>query len=184
MRFYEYESRRILAREGIPLSEHGFATTPEEARRIAGEVDVRRPGEGDTPDRPQLAKGEVQTYCEEQERDPDLREQLYLVHLSDGGSAGVRANQDAREYVPQDQGQPEPPGDSPTQESGYQDECDVTSDSHTAFLHHNFGDYPELHEGERVLRAPGSRLVPRLPLHAAERRCAPAAGVCRSGCRD
>ncbi len=38
MRFFEFESRRILAREGIPLSEHGFATTPEEARRIAGEI--------------------------------------------------------------------------------------------------------------------------------------------------
>ena len=38
MRFYEYESRRILAREGIPLSQHGFATSPEEARRIAGEI--------------------------------------------------------------------------------------------------------------------------------------------------
>jgi succinyl-CoA synthetase beta subunit len=38
MRFYEYESRRILAREGIPLSKHGFATDPAEARRIAEEI--------------------------------------------------------------------------------------------------------------------------------------------------
>ena len=38
MRFYEYESRRILAREGIPLSKHGFATTAEEAKKIAGEI--------------------------------------------------------------------------------------------------------------------------------------------------
>jgi succinyl-CoA synthetase beta subunit/citryl-CoA synthetase large subunit len=38
MRFYEYESRRILAREGIPLSKHGFATTPEDARQIAVEI--------------------------------------------------------------------------------------------------------------------------------------------------
>ena len=38
MRFYEYESRRILAREGIPLSKHGFATSAEEARRIAEEI--------------------------------------------------------------------------------------------------------------------------------------------------
>src|SRR5215211_752781 len=38
MRFYEYESRRILAREGIPLSKHGFATTAAEARRIADEI--------------------------------------------------------------------------------------------------------------------------------------------------
>jgi succinyl-CoA synthetase beta subunit len=38
MRFYEYESRQILAREGIPLSKHGFATTAEEARRIAEDI--------------------------------------------------------------------------------------------------------------------------------------------------
>jgi succinyl-CoA synthetase beta subunit/citryl-CoA synthetase large subunit len=38
MRFYEYESRRILAREGIPLSKHGFATTPNEAYKIAQEI--------------------------------------------------------------------------------------------------------------------------------------------------
>src|SRR3712207_335747 len=38
MRFYEYESRRILAREGIPLSKHGFATTAEEAKRIAADI--------------------------------------------------------------------------------------------------------------------------------------------------
>src|SRR6059058_4979577 len=38
MRFYEYESRRILAREGIPLSKHGFATSAEEAKRIAEEI--------------------------------------------------------------------------------------------------------------------------------------------------
>ncbi|MEA2480120.1 MAG: citryl-CoA synthetase large subunit, partial [Thermoleophilaceae bacterium] len=38
MRFYEYESRRILAREGIPLSKHGFATTAEEAWRIATDI--------------------------------------------------------------------------------------------------------------------------------------------------
>jgi succinyl-CoA synthetase beta subunit/citryl-CoA synthetase large subunit len=38
MRFYEYESRRILAREGIPLSKHGFATTAEDAKKIAQEI--------------------------------------------------------------------------------------------------------------------------------------------------
>ncbi|GAC1318331.1 MAG: ADP-forming succinate--CoA ligase subunit beta [Thermoleophilaceae bacterium] len=39
MRFFEYESRKILEREGIPLSRHGFATTAEDARRIAEEID-------------------------------------------------------------------------------------------------------------------------------------------------
>ena len=38
MRFYEYESRRVLAREGIPLSNHGFATTAEDAWRIATDI--------------------------------------------------------------------------------------------------------------------------------------------------
>src|SRR5829696_5549806 len=38
MRFFEYGSRQIVAKAGIPVSEHGFATTPEEARRIAEEV--------------------------------------------------------------------------------------------------------------------------------------------------
>jgi succinyl-CoA synthetase beta subunit/citryl-CoA synthetase large subunit len=38
VRLFEYESRRVLAREGIPLSEHGFATTAEEARQIAERI--------------------------------------------------------------------------------------------------------------------------------------------------
>ena len=38
MRFYEYESRQILAREGIPLSKHGFATDAEAAKQIAADI--------------------------------------------------------------------------------------------------------------------------------------------------
>src|SRR5438309_8865861 len=38
MRFFEYESRRILARKGIPLSKHGFATGAEQAKRIAADI--------------------------------------------------------------------------------------------------------------------------------------------------
>src|SRR5919198_6574879 len=38
MRFYEYESRRILTREGIPLSKHGFATSAEQAKQIAEDI--------------------------------------------------------------------------------------------------------------------------------------------------
>src|SRR5436189_5451739 len=41
MRFYEYESRQILQREGIPLSKHGFATSAEQAKQIA--ADIRGP---------------------------------------------------------------------------------------------------------------------------------------------
>jgi succinyl-CoA synthetase beta subunit len=38
MRFFEYESRRIVQKAGIPVSAHGFAKTPGEARRIAEEI--------------------------------------------------------------------------------------------------------------------------------------------------
>jgi succinyl-CoA synthetase beta subunit len=38
MRFYEYESRQILEREGIPVAPGGYAKTAEDAKRIAEEV--------------------------------------------------------------------------------------------------------------------------------------------------
>jgi len=38
MRFYEYESRAVLEREGIPVAGGGFATTADDAKRIAAEV--------------------------------------------------------------------------------------------------------------------------------------------------
>jgi succinyl-CoA synthetase beta subunit len=38
VRFFEYESRQIVKAAGIPVSAHGFARTPEEARRIAEEI--------------------------------------------------------------------------------------------------------------------------------------------------
>jgi succinyl-CoA synthetase beta subunit len=38
MRFYEYESRRIVERAGIPVTNYGFCTTPEEARAAAQEI--------------------------------------------------------------------------------------------------------------------------------------------------
>jgi succinyl-CoA synthetase beta subunit len=38
MRFFEYESRRILERERIPITHSGFAQTSEEARAVAEEV--------------------------------------------------------------------------------------------------------------------------------------------------
>ncbi|MBA2513103.1 MAG: acetate--CoA ligase family protein [Solirubrobacterales bacterium] len=41
MRFYEYEARQIVARAGIPVSTHGFATTPEEARQVAERIGGR-----------------------------------------------------------------------------------------------------------------------------------------------
>jgi succinyl-CoA synthetase beta subunit len=45
MRFFEYESRRIVERAGIPVPEYGFCTTAEQAReaaeRIGGPVVVK-----------------------------------------------------------------------------------------------------------------------------------------------
>src|SRR3954449_8774969 len=38
MRFFEYESREIVRRAGIPTTKFGFATTPDEARRIAEDI--------------------------------------------------------------------------------------------------------------------------------------------------
>src|SRR6201991_4996258 len=38
MRFYEYEARKIVELAGIPVTKHGFATSAEEARRIAQDI--------------------------------------------------------------------------------------------------------------------------------------------------
>src|SRR5437016_13582667 len=38
MRFFEYESRAIVAKAGIPVTKHGFANTAGDARRTAEEI--------------------------------------------------------------------------------------------------------------------------------------------------
>src|SRR5579863_7835572 len=38
MRFFEYESRAIVAKAGIPVTRHGFARTPEEVSEIAEQI--------------------------------------------------------------------------------------------------------------------------------------------------
>jgi succinyl-CoA synthetase beta subunit len=38
MRFFEYESRRIVELAGIPVTEYGFCTTPEQARTAAVQI--------------------------------------------------------------------------------------------------------------------------------------------------
>ena len=38
MRFYEFEAKQLLAKQGVPVPKGGVAATPEEAERIAGEV--------------------------------------------------------------------------------------------------------------------------------------------------
>src|SRR4051794_41573333 len=39
MRFFEYEAREIVKRAGIPTTDFGFATSADEARRIAERID-------------------------------------------------------------------------------------------------------------------------------------------------
>ncbi len=38
MRFFEYESREIVKREGVPVTDYGFATTADQAREIAERI--------------------------------------------------------------------------------------------------------------------------------------------------
>jgi succinyl-CoA synthetase beta subunit len=38
MRFFEYESREIVKRAGIPVTDFGFAKTRDEAREIAERI--------------------------------------------------------------------------------------------------------------------------------------------------
>jgi succinyl-CoA synthetase beta subunit len=38
MRFYEYESRELIARAGIPVTKHGFARSVQDAREIAEQI--------------------------------------------------------------------------------------------------------------------------------------------------
>src|SRR5437764_14499049 len=38
MRFFEYESRALVGKAVIPVTKHGFAKTPEEAREIAQDI--------------------------------------------------------------------------------------------------------------------------------------------------
>src|ERR1700759_5747142 len=38
MRFFEYESRAIVAKAGIPVTKHGLAKTPGDAKGIAADI--------------------------------------------------------------------------------------------------------------------------------------------------
>ena len=43
MRFFEYESRKLVEDAGIPVTKYGFATDAAEARRIARATSAARP---------------------------------------------------------------------------------------------------------------------------------------------
>ena len=45
MRFYEYESRRIVERAGIPVTEYGFCTSADEARAALMAISSVNPGD-------------------------------------------------------------------------------------------------------------------------------------------
>src|SRR3989304_9584556 len=38
MRFYEFEAKTLLGKQGVPLARNGTANTPEEAARLAAEI--------------------------------------------------------------------------------------------------------------------------------------------------
>ncbi len=40
MRFYEFEAKQLLAKQGVPTPQGGLAATAEEAERIAVEIDA------------------------------------------------------------------------------------------------------------------------------------------------
>lgn len=42
MRFYEFEAKKLLAKQGVRLPAGGTAKTPGEARKLASEVGGRR----------------------------------------------------------------------------------------------------------------------------------------------
>ena len=100
MRFYEYESRRIVERAGIPVTDYGFATTAAEAREAA-ERDRRAdgdqvPGAHRRPD--EGGRGQVRRHPEEAERargrDPRARDRRPHAgrrprRPEGGGRAGV-----------------------------------------------------------------------------------------------
>ena len=51
MRFYEYESRKIVEQAGIPVTKYGFATDAEQAKAIAADIG------GDTVIKSQVLSG-------------------------------------------------------------------------------------------------------------------------------
>jgi integrase len=82
----------------------------------------------------------VQPYGKQEERHPDLSQELYLVHVPNRGAYGLRPDQHVRGYVAQDQGQPEPSRYDTLQEGGLVQELlghatiAMTLDTYSHFL--------------------------------------------------
>jgi hypothetical protein len=108
---------------------------PEQARHPVAERDRQghlhqRPDQGYPLYGRERAQGEVQPDGEEQERHPDLGEQLYVVGGADRGAARVRPDDHAGEDVAEDERQPEAARDDPAHEGGDHDERDVPGYAH------------------------------------------------------
>src|SRR5918994_1037145 len=84
---------------------------------------------------------------EQEQRHPDLREQLDVGDRAYGRAPGVGTDHDAGQDVAEDQGQPEPLGDEPAEKGRHQYERYVARDAH-APLHYL------THVASRGTRAP------------------------------
>jgi hypothetical protein len=70
----------------------------------------------------------VQPDGEQEQRHPDLCEELYLVYVTDRRAKRVRPDEDAGCDVAEDQGQTEPSGQDASKEGGHQDKRYVAGD--------------------------------------------------------
>ena len=81
MRFYEYESRRIVEKAGIPVTDYGFATTAAEAReaaqRIGGPVVIK----SQVLTGGRMKAGGVKFADSPEEAEAHARDILSLIHI-------------------------------------------------------------------------------------------------------
>src|ERR687883_230511 len=95
MRFFEYESKEIVRRAGIPTSKGGFAKTAEEARAIAEEVDGPVVIKSQVLTGGRMKAGGVQFADTPEEAEAHARDVLALEingHMPRGGLVDPRAS--------------------------------------------------------------------------------------------
>ncbi|OPZ59916.1 MAG: hypothetical protein BWY86_01112 [Candidatus Aminicenantes bacterium ADurb.Bin508] len=86
--------------------------------------------EGDLLDGFQILEREFQAQGEEQKGDPDLRQKVYLVGVGNGHASGVRAEEEARQDVAQNQRLSEPLEEKPHEEGPEHEKDDVSGYAH------------------------------------------------------
>ena len=89
-------------------------------RHLQGRADERH-----LPHRFQFLERKLQPQREKQERYPDLRQQFDIVNVGIDQVAGVRADQDARQNVSQDDGLFEPLEENRAEQRGHDDDDDI-----------------------------------------------------------